>query len=114
MNINKTFKETMDYMRVKGSALAEVSGRSKNNISEIRNGKAHPSTEDFGKLLEHCETLAPGFTKEFGRRLSGRMTPFIFSPEEFISELDPSQLGALMFAIGSRISSLKNSDLVAS
>jgi DNA-binding Xre family transcriptional regulator len=105
LNFNQAFKETMDSMGVRNKDLAEISGRSLANISEIRNGKAHPTTKDFADLIDCCEKLAPGFTKEFNRRLAGKS--FEFSPEELIDCLDSAQIAALMFAVAGRIASSK-------
>lgn len=110
LNFNQAFKETMDSMGLRNKDLAEVSGRSLNNISEIRNGKAHPTTKDFAVLIEDCEKLAPGFTKEFNRRLASKS--FEFSPEELVDCLDSSQIAALMFALAARISGSQLSERI--
>lgn len=104
LDFNQAFKDTMKHMGVSNKELAEVSGRSLTNISEIRNGKTNPTIKDFALLIDCCENLAPGFTKEFNRRLAGASRGFEFSPEEFVSCLDSSQMAALMFAVASRIS----------
>lgn len=66
---NEAFKETMDAMNVKGKALAELTGRSYNNISRIRQGKDNPSLKDFCGLLNAAESLVPGFYTLFLQNL---------------------------------------------
>ena len=100
MNLNTIFKQTMDYMGVRGSDLAELAGCSRNNISEIRNGKVNPPIDKFWSLIENCERLAPGFKREFGKRLAGMNRKKVFSPEEFLDTLDSSQVAALTLALG--------------
>ena len=100
MNLNTIFKETMDYMGVRCSDLAEEAGCSRNNISEIRNGKVNPPIDRFWRLIEYCERLAPGFKREFGTRVAGMKINKDFSPEELLNALDSSQIAALTFALG--------------
>ena len=107
LDFNQAFKDTMKQMGVSNKELAEVSGRSLTNISEIRNGKTNPTIKDFALLIDYCEKLAPGFTREFNRRLAGASRGFEFSPEELVSYLDSSQMAALMFALAGRISGSK-------
>ena len=118
---NKTLKETMDFMGLQGAELAEETGRSRNSISRIRNGKDFPSIQELAKLLNAAEKRVPGFFDEFARRLSGKARRMTASPEEFVNSLDSSEFGALMFACASRVSSESRSehhergyDLVAS
>lgn len=100
---NKTLKETMDYMGLKGVVLASKSGRSNNSISRIRNGKDFPSIRDFALLLELAEQERKGFFEEFMARLAGKARKVTLSPEELVDTLDSSELGALMIAAGSRL-----------
>jgi transcriptional regulator with XRE-family HTH domain len=100
---NDVFRETMDRLGVKGSQLAERSGRSRNNITGIRKGKSFPTIGDFVELLMLCEEERPGFFEEFTRHLVGQSRRLNTSPEEFVDALDLSEFGALMIAAGSRI-----------
>lgn len=100
---NKTLKETMDYMGLQGTNLAEKMGRSRNNISRIRNGKDFPSIKDFALLLEIAEQERTGFFEEFVARLAGKARKLTLSPEDFVNTLDSSEFGALMIAAGSRL-----------
>jgi len=65
------FRETMDFYGIKGSELADRIGCSRNNISEIRNGKVSPPISRFWELVEICEELAPGFKEKFGEKVAG-------------------------------------------
>ena len=100
---NRTLKETMDYMGLQGTELAEETGRSRNNISRIRQGKDSPSIKELVVILNAAEKRKPGFFDEFSRRLSGKARRITVSPEEFVNSLDTSELGALMVAAGVRI-----------
>jgi transcriptional regulator with XRE-family HTH domain len=100
---NDVFRETMDQLGIKGSYLAERSGRSRNNITEIRKGKAFPAIGDFVELLILCEEEKPGFFEEFARQLIGQSRRLTVSPEEFVGSLDSSEFGALMYACAARV-----------
>jgi DNA-binding Xre family transcriptional regulator len=75
--LHQYFKQTMDTLGIKGKALAKKAGCSSNNISEIRNGKVNPPINRFWELVELCEELAPGFRKEFARKVAGGETFFL-------------------------------------
>lgn len=100
---NEIFKKAMDRSRVSSSDLATLSGRSRVNVSEIRNGKSFPTIGDFCELLGYAEQLSPGFCDLFGRLLVGETRRQTLNPEELINSLDSSELAALFYAAGSRI-----------
>jgi predicted transcriptional regulator len=100
---NDIFRETMDRLGLKGTDLAERAGRSRNNITEIRKGKVFPAIGDFVELLMICEEARPGFFEEFARQLIGQSRRLTVSPEEFVSSLDSSEFGALMYACAARV-----------
>lgn len=105
MNLNKIFKETMDCLDVRGSDLAEISGRSRQNISEIRRGKANPSLNDFGELLDFAEKLKNGFVLEFTKRMAieavgkEKIAFFYADPQELIDSLSAEEQASLLSAI---------------
>lgn len=101
---NHTFRDTMDSLGVKGKELAERSGRSSQNISEIRSGKAFPTIGDFAELMMAAEEIAPGFCETFARRLTGESRRLTVSPEEFVNALDSSEIAAVLIAAGVRMS----------
>ncbi|MGF1487657.1 MAG: hypothetical protein ACFBSE_11260 [Prochloraceae cyanobacterium] len=69
IDFSTAFKETMDQFGLSSKELSESSGRSRNNISEIRLGKVNTGIQDFAQLLCICETLKPGFTATFAHKL---------------------------------------------
>ncbi|AGF53537.1 unknown protein (plasmid) [Synechocystis sp. PCC 6803] len=99
MDFSEIFNQKLKHWRISGRALAVASGRSETNISQIRNGVVSPSISDFQELIRICDDLKPGFASDYYSSLS----PVAFSPEQFITHLDSSQLASLMSAIGQRI-----------
>ena len=101
---NEAFKQAMDESGVEPSKLAELAGRSRTNISQIRNGKNSPSIGDFCELLGYAEQLRPGFSDLFGRILIGETRRQSLKPEELIDSLEPAEIGALLYALGAKLS----------
>lgn len=93
----------MDVMELGVAELARLSGRSKNNISEIRLGKTNTTIETFGELLELADQARPGFIGEFSRRLAGGNFFFPGSPDALISELSQEQKAMLLMAIAANL-----------
>ena len=71
MNPAQAFKSAMDKTDLRPAVLAEAVGRSRNNISSIRNGKTSPKIDDFWMLLNAAEQLQPGFIEEWVKALLG-------------------------------------------
>jgi transcriptional regulator with XRE-family HTH domain len=94
----------MDSLSVKGKDLAARTGRSIQNISEIRSGKAFPTIGDFVELIMAAEEIAPGFSEAFIRHLVGESQRLTISPEEFVNALDSSEIAAVVIAAGLRMS----------
>ena len=90
--INFYFKQTMDYFGIRGSVLANRLGCSRNNISEIRNGKSFPPINRFWEIVEVCEELAPGFRQELARRIAENRTLDY-------DDLDDNQLAEQLYQI---------------
>jgi transcriptional regulator with XRE-family HTH domain len=93
------FKQTMDRYEVKGSALAEAFGCSRNHISEIRNGKCSPPINRFWELVETMDKLAPGSKQYFASLIAQSDRPFVRNPQEMIQSMDNNQLSAMLFLI---------------
>lgn len=70
MELHKLFAETVDAFGIKGKDLATQFGCTPGYISEFRRGVCGMPVEKFGELLEVAEELAPGFKKDFARRIS--------------------------------------------
>ncbi len=71
MDFADSFKKVMDEVGLRPSILAKATGRSRSNISDIRNGKVRPNIEDFAGLLEIAEQLRPGFIEIWACELLG-------------------------------------------
>ena len=99
MNFSEIFDSKLRQWEISGKSLAEASGRSQTNISQIRKGVVSPSIADFQGLIQICDGLKPGFAADYYAALS----PDAFSPEQLIRRLDSSQLASLMYAVGHRI-----------
>lgn len=108
---NDIFRQAMDRHRIRGIDLAKKAGRSRSNITEIRQGKSYPAIGDFVELLMLCEEESPGFFEEFARQLIGQSRRLTASPEEFVRSLDSSEFGALMYACAARINESESSEL---
>jgi transcriptional regulator with XRE-family HTH domain len=99
MNFSEIFDSKLRQWEISGKSLAEASGRSQTNISQIRKGVVSPSIADFQELIKICDGLRPGFAADYYAALS----PDTFSPEQLVKRLDSSQLASLMHALGERI-----------
>lgn len=93
----------MDVMELGVAELARLSGRSKNNISEIRLGKTNTTIHTFGELLEVADQARSGFIREFSRRLAGGNIFFQGSPDALIAELSQEQKAMLLMAIAANL-----------
>jgi transcriptional regulator with XRE-family HTH domain len=107
---NQAFKQAMDESGVKPSQLAELAGRSRTNISQIRNGENSPSIGDFCELIGYCDQIRPGFSDLFGRILIGETRRQSLKPEELINSLEPAEIGAILLALGTKMSESKMSE----
>jgi transcriptional regulator with XRE-family HTH domain len=67
------FSRTMEYYKISGKELSQVSGISENHISEFRRGKRKTgvSTGVLWQLLEGMEKIAPGARSYFAALLAG-------------------------------------------
>ncbi len=98
--LNKYFKETMDHLGIQGAALAEAVGCSRTNISQIRNGRVNPPIDKFWDLVEACESLCPGFRREFGIKVSGSL---FVDADTAVSSADSQDLSKILFAIANKL-----------
>lgn len=96
MDFNAALKVTMDKLKVKSKDLATLSGRGADNISGIRTGRVSPSTKEFGKLVEQCEQLHPGFKQHFACELVGAEDFF------FLDQLSPDDVARMLSLFADR------------
>ena len=99
-DLAQAFKISMDAAGVRPSRLAERAGRSRQNISDIRNGKVSPNIRDFGELLAIAEELSPGFMERWVTELVGASG--FFSPDA-IASLDRKQLSTMLCLIAEQL-----------
>jgi len=102
MNFSEVFDSKLRQWEISGKSLAEASGRSQTNISQIRKAVVSPSIADFQELIQICDGLKPGFADDYYAALS----PNTFSPEQLVRRLDSSQLASLMHALAEKIRDL--------
>jgi transcriptional regulator with XRE-family HTH domain len=105
---NVTLKETMDSMELQGAELAEAAGRTRQNISEIRQGKAFPSVRDFALILMAAEQRVPGFFNEFVKRFVQKLSRLPVDEERgdlncLIEEMGNDELTQMMYLISGRL-----------
>lgn len=70
MDFQKTFGECIESFNIKGKDLALKVGKTPGYVSEVRRGVCGLPLQNFGEWLDACESLAPGFKREFFRRIS--------------------------------------------
>ena len=125
VEFHKIFDECVKHFRIKGIELAEAAGRTEGNISKIRNGKVGITIEEFSKLIEHCEDLAPGFKDEFARRLgTSNLNSESLALSEIADQIESgrlsddevaklsSELADVVVAISKRLKSVVRKDTV--
>lgn len=106
---NATLKETMDFLGLQGTELAEAAGRTRQNISEIRQGKTFPSVKDFASILTAAEQKTPGFCQEFAKRLIQRIShlPAIYQEradlDYLLEKMNSDELMQTIHLISSRL-----------
>lgn len=108
------FRQTMDHFGIKGSELAEAMGCSRNNISEIRQGKTKPHIDRFWEIIETMDSLSPGAKSYFSNLIaadqknSGENVYQALDLEKLIAVMNDEQLSRLMLAVAARLGSQKN------
>ena len=110
VDFSTAFKETMEQLGLTSKQLAEYSGRSRNNISEIRLGKVNTGIQDFAVLLSQCETLKPGFLATFASKIAPNQS---FNPINWNATIErASEQDAVLIlgAIYQKFSRLINDD----
>ncbi|WP_139276408.1 CinA family protein [Spirulina major] len=90
----------MDAAGIRPSRLAERAGRSRQNISDIRNEKVSPNIRDFGELLAIAEEMSPGFMERWVAELVGASDVFSAGA---IANLDRKQLSMMLHLIADQL-----------
>lgn len=102
MTIQQAFKETMDSFKIQNKKLAEAAGKSERHLSGVRSGRANTTLWELERYLEICEEMAPGFRREFGRRVAGADF-FCVSAVEAVDQMNQEELSNLIFAISEKV-----------
>jgi hypothetical protein len=109
VTIQQAFKETMDSFKIQNRKLAEAAGKSERHLSGVRSGRANTTIWELEKYLELCEEMAPGFRREFGRRVAGADF-FCVSAVEAVDQMNEEELSNLIFAISEKVRGNKKSN----
>jgi plasmid maintenance system antidote protein VapI len=107
MNHREAFIKTKLYFGITGSRLHEVTGVSKNHISEFINYKRDVTTSVFDKLVLGMEELEPEskqfYTDQIKEKESKASTLANIDPSILVRNMNNEQLSKLMFAIAAKM-----------
>jgi hypothetical protein len=100
----EAFIRTQSYYRITGMALHEITGVSRNHISEFINDKRDMRTDLLDRLVQAMEELEPGALQFYTDEIRGRDHQVIVSnPIALVDAMDNKQLSELMFAIAAKM-----------
>lgn len=106
----EAFIRTQSYYRITGMALHEVTGISRNHISEFINNKRDMRTESLDRLVQAMEELEPGAFQFYTDELRGKKYKAnIVDPAALIDDMDNQQMSEVMYAIARRMGGNKQS-----
>lgn len=109
----EAFIRTQSYYRITGTALHEITGISRNHISEYINNKRDMRTESLDRLVQAMEELEPGALQFYTDELRERKSKVtVTNPKALVDAMDNKQMSELMFAIAARLGNKKNSKQV--
>ncbi|PSB07720.1 hypothetical protein C7B62_19075 [Pleurocapsa sp. CCALA 161] len=107
MNHREAFIKTKRYFGITGSRLHEVTGVSKNHISEFINYKRDVTTSVFDKLVLGMEELEPEskqyYTDQIREKESKASTLANIDSSILVKNMSNEQLSKLMFAIAAKL-----------
>lgn len=93
MNLQKVLGDCIEARNIKGKDLAAKVGKTPSYVSEVRRGICGLPLENLGDWLDACESLAPGFKREFARRISQDVAlPSHLRLEDIASAIDSGKL----------------------
>ena len=100
----KAFIRTQSYYRITGKALHEITGISRNHISEFINNKRDMRTDSLDRLIQAMDELEPGALQFYTDELRGRKTKIaVANPKALVDAMDNQQISELMFAIAAKM-----------
>jgi transcriptional regulator with XRE-family HTH domain len=103
-----TFREKIGKHRIRGNKLAEESGKSAGNISEILNDRVIPKVDNLVELIEAADRLSPGFADDYYCSLAGHA-----ELNTLIGSLGVSELSKLLILVSHRLDELVPSKVIA-
>jgi hypothetical protein len=107
MNHREAFITTKLYFGITGSRLHEVTGVSRNHISEFINYKRDVTTNVFDKLVLGMEEIEPEskqfYTDQIREKESRVYTLGSIDPSILVRNMNNEQLSKLMFAIAAKL-----------
>jgi hypothetical protein len=106
MNFSKAFDKTLNHFGISGKWLSEQSGVSQQMISGFRRGQQRIYSDSMERLIQALPLEAQQYFFEslLGMSLAAH-TPDL---EQVVEEASSVQLGQLLKAIGSKMSSASN------
>ena len=106
----EAFIRTQSYYRITGTALHEITGISRNHISEFINSKRDMRTSLLDQLVLAMEELEPGALQFYTDELKGKKFKVIVpDPQALVDAMDDRQISELMFAIAAKMGNKINS-----
>ena len=100
----EAFIRTQSYYRITGKALHEITGISRNHISEFINNKRDMRTDSLDRLVLAMDELEPGAMQFYTDELRGKKSKVtIVNPKALVDKMDNKQMSELMFAIAAKM-----------
>lgn len=104
MNHREAFIKTKRYFGITGLKLHEVTGVSRNHISEFINYKRDVTTSVFDRLIAGMEELEPGALQFYTDEVRGKKSKVtVANPKALVDAMDNKQMSELMFAIAAKM-----------
>jgi len=93
MDLQKVLGDCIESFNIKGKDLALKVNKSTGYVSEVRRGTCGIPLQNLGDWLDACESLAPGFKREFAGRISqDAPLPSHLRLEDIASAIDSEKL----------------------
>lgn len=100
----EAFIRTQSYYRITGMVLHEITGISRNHISEFINNKRDMRTDLLDRLVQAMDELEPGALQFYTDELRGKKCKVTMdNPKALIDSMDNNQISELMFAIAAKM-----------
>ena len=112
MNHREAFIKTKRYFGITGLKLHEVTGVSRNHISEFINYKRDVTTTVFDRLIAGMEEIEPGALQFYTDEVRGKKPNVtVANPTALIDAMDNEEISKLMFAIAAKMGNRADTQL---